>query len=306
MAEEDEKKSFFDGGLLQQIGWTLLGFLVTVLTLGICYPWALTMRYAWETKHTVINGRRLVFLGSAIGLFGTWLLCILLTIITLGIYGFWVPIKIKKWKVKNTFFADEAADSILEQKKLIAEQNDKIKKQSSLFFMPKKSALILSAIGLVVCLFGIPFFTNVYSNIMMQIVFVFFLPLLIGCVGGLVPALISVCPAIFCDFLFYFGNNELFFMNIAFSILDILFICCATLLIKVFLPICKNEKIKALVPAIFLFIVSMVRGFQTVLSKGIILPYILVTLLFTAACFALCFIKYKKFQSKSENIEDVK
>ena len=33
-------KSKFDGGLLQLIGWKLLGALITVLTLGICLPWA--------------------------------------------------------------------------------------------------------------------------------------------------------------------------------------------------------------------------------------------------------------------------
>ena len=38
-------KSYFDGGLLQLIGWKILGGLVTVFTLGICYPWAVCMVY---------------------------------------------------------------------------------------------------------------------------------------------------------------------------------------------------------------------------------------------------------------------
>lgn len=63
-------KSYFDGGLLQFIGWTLLGWLVTVFTFAICYPWALTMIYGWKINHTVVEGRRLKFNGSAIGLFG--------------------------------------------------------------------------------------------------------------------------------------------------------------------------------------------------------------------------------------------
>lgn len=45
-------ESYFDGGLLQLIGWKLLGGLITVCTLGLCYPWALCMVYNWETKHT--------------------------------------------------------------------------------------------------------------------------------------------------------------------------------------------------------------------------------------------------------------
>lgn len=101
----DNQESYFDGGLLQFIGWTLLGTLVTALTFGICYPWAFTMIYAWETKHTVINGRRLQFDGKAIQLFGSWIKWFLLTIITLGIYGLWLPIKLKQWKTKHTSFA---------------------------------------------------------------------------------------------------------------------------------------------------------------------------------------------------------
>jgi len=100
-----EQQSYFDGGLLQLIGWRLLGGLVTAFTLGICYPWALCMVYAWETKHTVINGKRLVFDGKAIQLFGNWIKWLLLCIITLGIYSFWLSIAIKKWKTKHTHFA---------------------------------------------------------------------------------------------------------------------------------------------------------------------------------------------------------
>lgn len=97
-------KSYFDSGLLQLIGWKILGFLVTVCTLGICYPWAVCMVYGWETRHTVIEGRRLEFHGTALGLFGLWIKWWILCFITLGIYGFWVCISIRKWKVKHTRF----------------------------------------------------------------------------------------------------------------------------------------------------------------------------------------------------------
>lgn len=98
-------RSYFDGGLLQLIGWRILGFFVTVLTLGICFPWAYCMVYSWEARHTVINGCRLTFDGTAAQLFGNWIKWFLLTIITAGIYGFWVGIKIKRWKTKHTHFA---------------------------------------------------------------------------------------------------------------------------------------------------------------------------------------------------------
>ena len=93
-----KNESYFDGGLLQLIGWKLLGGLITLITLGICYPWAVCMIYRWETKHTVINGRRLKFDGTAIGLFGLWIKWLLLCIITLGIYSFWLEISLRKWK----------------------------------------------------------------------------------------------------------------------------------------------------------------------------------------------------------------
>lgn len=98
--------SYFDGGLLQLIGWKLLGILITVCTLGICYPWAVCMVYGWETKHTVVNGHRLAFDGNAVQLFGNWIKWFLLTIITCGIYGFWLGIALRKWKAKHTYFAN--------------------------------------------------------------------------------------------------------------------------------------------------------------------------------------------------------
>ncbi len=98
--------SYFDGGLLQMIGWRLLGLLVTALTVGICLPWAYCMVYRWEARHTVINGHRLYFDGTAAQLFGKWIVWLLLTVITVGIYGLWVGIKLKKWKASHTSFAN--------------------------------------------------------------------------------------------------------------------------------------------------------------------------------------------------------
>ena len=105
-----EKASYFDGGLLQLIGWSLLGAIVTIFTVGICYPWAVQMQYSWEQRHKVYCKKRCTFDGTAIGLFGTWMLCLLLAFVTLGIYCIWIPIKIKKWQIKHThLLQDETA-----------------------------------------------------------------------------------------------------------------------------------------------------------------------------------------------------
>ena len=64
------------------------------------------MVYNWEIKHTVIDGKRLRFDGSAIVLFWLGIKWLLLIIITFGIYSFWVSISLNKWKTKHTHFID--------------------------------------------------------------------------------------------------------------------------------------------------------------------------------------------------------
>lgn len=95
----------FDGGAATYFGTALLAAVVTILTLGICYPYALVLRERWRAKHSFIEGRQLVFLGTASGLFGLWLGWLLLIIITVGIYSFWVGPRIYRWKWENTSWA---------------------------------------------------------------------------------------------------------------------------------------------------------------------------------------------------------
>jgi uncharacterized membrane protein YjgN (DUF898 family) len=97
--------SSFDGGLGSYVGVQLLAALITFITLGICYPWAVCRVLRWETEHSVIEGRRLKFTGTATGLFGHWIKWLLLSVITLGIYSFWVGIKMRQWKLEHTIFA---------------------------------------------------------------------------------------------------------------------------------------------------------------------------------------------------------
>lgn len=102
----EKRISYFDGGLTSYIGWTLLGMFVTVITFGICLPWAYCMLYRWEAEHTIIDGKRLKFDGNAFQLFGTWIKWLFLIVITFGIYSLWVGIKLKQWRVKHTYFAN--------------------------------------------------------------------------------------------------------------------------------------------------------------------------------------------------------
>ena len=98
-----KSKNFkFDGGAGTYLGTAILAFLVTVFTVGICYPFALVLIQRWKAKHTLLNGHRLVFTGSAWGLFGNWIKWFLLSVITLGIYLFWVQPRLQKWIVEHT------------------------------------------------------------------------------------------------------------------------------------------------------------------------------------------------------------
>ncbi|UJF15649.1 DUF898 domain-containing protein [Jeotgalibaca sp. MA1X17-3] len=106
MGSIQRRESYFDGGLASLIVWSILGMIITTITFGIAYPWALCMVYGWKINHTVVEGKRMKFRGSAIGLFGNWIKWLFLTIITFGIYGFWVSIKLEEWKVRNTIFEE--------------------------------------------------------------------------------------------------------------------------------------------------------------------------------------------------------
>lgn len=95
----------FTGGAATYVGTAILGGLITLVTVGICYPFALVLMQRWKAKHSFIDGRQLVFNGSAIGLFGNWIKWLLLLLITVGIYALWLGPRIQKWIWENTDFA---------------------------------------------------------------------------------------------------------------------------------------------------------------------------------------------------------
>ncbi|GMA32533.1 hypothetical protein GCM10025875_25250 [Litorihabitans aurantiacus] len=99
----------FDGGAATYFGASLAAALATILTLGICLPWAVVILQRWHTKHTFLDGRRLRFTGTAPSLFGQWIKWWLLTLITIGIYSFWVYPRMTAWVVQHQEF-DRSAD----------------------------------------------------------------------------------------------------------------------------------------------------------------------------------------------------
>ncbi|WP_241497072.1 DUF898 domain-containing protein [Streptobacillus notomytis] len=100
------KESNFDGGILGYYGIIILCGLLSFCTLFIGLPWAIVIYQKWETKHTIIDGKRLIFDGTGIQLFGNYIKWWFLSLITFGIYGLWVKIKILQWIAKHTHFED--------------------------------------------------------------------------------------------------------------------------------------------------------------------------------------------------------
>lgn len=100
------RHSYFDGSVIGYILNNIAAALIVTFTLGLGTPWAICLLYKWEIEHTIVEGRRLGFDGTAMQLFGNWIKWFLLCIITLGIYGFWVHVKLLDWKARHTYFLD--------------------------------------------------------------------------------------------------------------------------------------------------------------------------------------------------------
>lgn len=94
----------FDGGAGSYLGISIGAFLITVLSLGLLLPIAICMKYRWRSNHTIINGYRVRFTGSAGGLFGNWIKWWFLIIVTLGGYSFWVGPRLTRWIVEHQEF----------------------------------------------------------------------------------------------------------------------------------------------------------------------------------------------------------
>ncbi len=94
----------FDGGATTFFGIWVLCILVTVLTAGLCLPFAVVAKERWRARHTLIEGRRLVFTGSAPGLFLRWVVWEVLIVVTLGVYSFWAVPRMTRWRVEHLVF----------------------------------------------------------------------------------------------------------------------------------------------------------------------------------------------------------
>ncbi len=102
-----EDRSYFDGGYLAYLAYSFLVGFVSVITLGIAFPWMCCLMQRWKARHTIVNGKRMVFDGTGVQLIGRFILWMFLSLITFGIYSIWMTLAIKKWITKHTHFMGE-------------------------------------------------------------------------------------------------------------------------------------------------------------------------------------------------------
>jgi uncharacterized membrane protein YjgN (DUF898 family) len=92
----------FDGDVTGYLGTRLLALLLTVVTLGFGFPYAVVLVQRWNARHLTLGGSRLVFTGRAGDLLRQWVVwwpCVLLTV---GFYAFAVFPRVIRWVWDNT------------------------------------------------------------------------------------------------------------------------------------------------------------------------------------------------------------
>lgn len=102
-----ERGSYYDGNAFAYWGINLLFVIITFCTLFIGLSYAMCMRHRWNCKHTVMEGKRMRFIGRGEALLGRLALWSIFTVLTAGIFFLFVPVKVKNWYAENTFFYDD-------------------------------------------------------------------------------------------------------------------------------------------------------------------------------------------------------
>jgi uncharacterized membrane protein YjgN (DUF898 family) len=89
-------------GYLWLLVWTTF---ISIITIGLFFPWGYSAQQRWKASNTYINGQQLVFNGTGVGFLGHWVSIVILSMITFGIYIPWAACQIERWKVENMDFA---------------------------------------------------------------------------------------------------------------------------------------------------------------------------------------------------------
>ena len=106
-AEKGDVRFEFTGSGGQLFGIWIVGVILTMITLGIYYPWLIVnvTKYYMENSHgKAADGKayKLQFTGTGGELFVTALVGYILTVLTIGIYGAWFMCKLIKFFYSQT------------------------------------------------------------------------------------------------------------------------------------------------------------------------------------------------------------
>lgn len=104
--------SYFDGKMLDLMACNFFRIVLTVMTLGLGVAWGECFYLKYKLNHTVLNGKRLKFIGDGSELFVEQFKWNFLTLVTFGIYGFFVPVKKKDWIISNIQFEGESYNEV--------------------------------------------------------------------------------------------------------------------------------------------------------------------------------------------------
>lgn len=105
-------KSGFTATVFELFSEKLLMMWVSLVTLGIAYPWLKCHYESFKASKTYIKGRRLVFVGKGGELAKKYFLWAFLSVITFGIFSIIVSDKMHKWVIEHTHYdGNESAES---------------------------------------------------------------------------------------------------------------------------------------------------------------------------------------------------
>lgn len=92
----------FDGDVAGYLATRLAAGILTILTLGFGFPYALVLVQRWNAGHLVLGGSRVVFTGRARDLFREWIVWWPCVLLTLGFYAFAVLPRVIRWVWDHT------------------------------------------------------------------------------------------------------------------------------------------------------------------------------------------------------------
>lgn len=105
-------KSGFTATVFELFSEKLLMIWVSLVTLGIAYPWLKCHYESFKASKTYIKGRRLVFVGKGGELAKKYFWWAFLSVITFGIFSIIVSDKMHKWVIEHTHYdGNESAES---------------------------------------------------------------------------------------------------------------------------------------------------------------------------------------------------